>query len=380
MDMAREVLKTHDLAFASKPKLVTTDMIFYKSTDIAFSPYGDYWREMRKICVLELFTAKNIRSNTCKVAFGELFKDQEKFIGLVRNLVEVIGGFVVADIFPSIKILHVLSGVWRKILKVHKKFDAIAEDVINEHKKNIASGKKGAFGGEHLVDVLLRLMESGELKISITNDNIKAIIIDLFSGGTETSATTTIWAMTEMMRNPSVLAKAQAEVREAFKGKETFDEDVIEELKYLKQVVKETLRLHPPLPLLIPRECREETIINAYTIPLKTRVIVNVYAMGRDPNYWEDVESFIPERFEQSSVDFMGNNFEYLPFGSGRRMCPGMSFGLINVYLPLANLLYHFDWRLPGGLKPEDVDMTEFSGITAARKSVFYLIATRYLI
>ncbi|XP_049342746.1 premnaspirodiene oxygenase-like isoform X4 [Solanum verrucosum] len=417
MDMAREVLKTHDLAFASMPKLLALNIICYKSTDIAFTPYGDYWRQMRKVCVLELLATKNVRSFssirrdeashlvqfirsstrdepinvterilwyqssiTCKAAFGELLKDQEKFLGILRELMEVAGGFSLADIFPSIKILQVLSGLKSRILKVHKNIDVIVEEVINEHKKNLASGKKGngAFGGEDLIDVLLRLMESGELKIPITNDNIKAIMVDLFSAGTETSSTTATWAMTEMMRNPSVLKKAQAEVREAFKGKGTFDEDVIEELKYLKQVVKETFRLHPPVPLLAPRECREETNINGYTIPLKTRVMVNVWSMGRDPKYWEDAESFIPERFEQSSVDFMGNNFEYLPFGAGRRMCPGITFGLINVYLPLAKLLYHFDWKLPDGQKPEDVDMTEFSGITAARKSELYLIATPY--
>ncbi|KAK4725022.1 hypothetical protein R3W88_027801 [Solanum pinnatisectum] len=106
--------------------------------------------------------------------------------------------------------------------------------------------------------------------------------------------------------------------------------------------------------------------------------MVNVYAMGRDQKYWEDAESFIPERFEQSSVDFMGNNFGYLPFGAGRRMCPGITFGLINVHLPLAKLLYHFDWKLPDGQKPEDVDMTELSAITAERKNELYLIATPY--
>ncbi|XP_055808480.1 premnaspirodiene oxygenase-like [Solanum dulcamara] len=418
MDMAREVLKTHDLAFASRPKLEALDIICYKSTDIAFSPYGDYWRQMRKVCIMELLTAKNVRSFssirrdeasllvqfirsstrgkpinvrehilryessiTCKAAFGnQLLKDREKFIGIVSELVKLAGGFSVSDIFPSIKILQMLSGLRSRILKVHKNVDVILENIIKEHKKNIASDKKGngALRGEDLVDVLLRLMESGELKIPITNDNIKAVMIDLFSAGTETSSTTTIWAMTEMMRNPSLLAKAQAEVREAFKGKELFNEDVIEELKYLKQVVKETFRLHPPLPLLVPRECREETNINGYTIPLKTRVMVNVWAMGRDPKYWEDAESFKPERFEESSVDFMGNNFEYLPFGAGRRMCPGITFGLVNVHLPLANLLYHFDWKLPDGVKPEDLDFTETSGITAARKNDLYLIATPY--
>ncbi|PHT36655.1 Cytochrome 71D6 [Capsicum baccatum] len=257
VDMAREVLKAHDLAFALRPKLLSLDIICYKCTDIAFSPYGEYWRQMRKVCVMELLTVKNVRSFssirrnettrlvefirsstcgeliniteqiswyessiTCKAAFGELLKDQDKFIQILRELVELAVGFSVADIFPSIKILHVLSGLRKRILKVHKNTGAIVEDVINEHKKNIASGKKG-------------------------------------NAGTETSGTTVIWAMTEMMRNPSVLAKAQAEVRETFKGKETFDEDVIEELKYLKQVVKETLRLHLPLALLVPRECRE---------------------------------------------------------------------------------------------------------------------------
>ncbi|KAH0636815.1 hypothetical protein KY285_011811 [Solanum tuberosum] len=304
--MTREVMKTHDLAFASRPKLVSLDIICYKSTDIVFSPYGDYWRQMRKVCVLELLTTKNVRSfssirrdeasrlvqliqsstrgepinvterilryessMTCKAAFrDQLLKDEEKFIEILRELVELAGGFSVADIFPSIKILHVVSGLRSRILKLHKNVDAIVEDVINKHKKNIASGKKGngEFGGEDLVDVLLRLMESGELKIPITNDNIKAIMIDMFAAGTETSGTITIWAMTEMMRNPSVLTKAQTEVRKAFKENETFNKDIIEELKYLKQVVKETLRLHPPFPLLIPRECMEETNINGYTI------------------------------------------------------------------------------------------------------------------
>ncbi|WMV07191.1 hypothetical protein MTR67_000576 [Solanum verrucosum] len=169
---------------------------------------------------------------------------------------------------------------------------------------------------------------------------------DMFSAGTETSSATIDWAMVEMMKNPSVLFKAQAEVRNAFRGKEIFDENDVEELNYLKWVIKETFRLHPPFPLLLPRECREETNIYDYTIPLKTKVMINVWAIGRDPKYWIDAESFKPERFENNSMDFVGNNFEYLPFGSGRRMCPGISFGLANIYFPLAQLLYHFDWKL----------------------------------
>nr|XP_009609752.1 premnaspirodiene oxygenase-like [Nicotiana tomentosiformis] len=201
---------------------------------------------------------------------------------------------------------------------------------------------------------------------------------DMFAAGTETSSSTIVWAMVEMVKNPTVFAKAQAEVREAFREKETFDENDVEELNYLKLVIKETLRLHPPVPLLLPRECREETNINGYTIPVKTKVMVNVWALGRDPKYWDDAETFKPERFEQCSKDFVGNNFEYLPFGGGRRICPGISFGLANAYLPLAQLLYHFDWELPTGIKPSDLDLTELVGVTAARKSDLYLVATPY--
>ncbi|XP_009606204.3 premnaspirodiene oxygenase-like [Nicotiana tomentosiformis] len=413
-EMAKEVLKTHDLAFASRPLLLAAKIVCYNGTDIVFSPYGDYWRQMRKICLLELLSAKNVRSfssvrrdevfhmieyfrsssgkpvnvskrislfttsMTCRSAFGQEYKEQDEFARLVKKVSSLMEGFDVADIFPSLKFLHVLSGMKAKVMDAHHELDAILENIINEHKK-IATGKNNnELGGEGLIDVLLRLMKEGGLQFPITNDNIKAIIFDMFGAGTETSSTTIDWAMVEMIKNPSVFAKAQAEVREAFREKETFDENDVEELKYLKLVIKETFRLHPPFPLLLPRESREETDINGYTIPFKTKLMVNVWAIGRDPKYWDDVESFKPERFEHNSMDFIGNNFEYLPFGSGRRMCPGISFGLANVYLPLAQLLYHFDWKLPTGINSSDLDMTESSGVTCARKSDLYLTATPY--
>ncbi|XP_070012444.1 premnaspirodiene oxygenase-like [Nicotiana sylvestris] len=297
----------------------------------------------------------------------------------MRNVTALLEGFDVADIFPSLKFLHVLIGRRAKFMDLRHKIDSIVDNVINEHKKNLVNGKfNGQLGGEDLIDVLLRLMKDGGFQFPITNDNIKAIIYDMFAAGTETTSTTIDWAMVEMIRNASVFAKAQAEVREIFNRKEIFDENDVEELKYLKLVIKETLRLHPPLPLMLPRECREETNINGYTIPLKSKVMVNVWAIGRDPKYWDDAESFKPERFEQSSVDFVGNNFEYLPFGSGRRICPGISFGLANIYLPLAQLLYHFDWKLPTGINPSDLDLIEADGVACARKSNVYLIATPY--
>ncbi|KAL3379533.1 hypothetical protein AABB24_000302 [Solanum stoloniferum] len=407
-DMAKQVLKTHDLAFASRPKLVATDIICYNGSDIVFSPYGEYWRQMRKLCIMELLSAKNVKSfssirqdevlrmiqffqsssdqtvnvtekifqfassMTCRSAFGKVFKEKDEFIQVVKKVSHIMEGFDVADLFPSLKFLHVLCGMKSRIMDVHHELDVILEKIINEHKNN------GELGGEGLVAALIKVMKEGGLQFPITNDNIKAIIFDIFAGGTETSSATIDWTMVEMIRHPNVLSKAQEEVRNTFKGKETFDENDVEELKYLKLVVKESFRLHPPFPLLLPRECREEVDINGYTIPLKTKVMVNAWAIGRDPKYWNDAESFKPERFEDNSMDFVGNNFEYLPFGSGRRNCPGISFGLANVYFPLAQLLYHFDWKLPNGINPSELNLTESVGSTCARKSNLYLIATPY--
>ncbi|CAH9080169.1 unnamed protein product [Cuscuta epithymum] len=416
-DMAKAIFKTHDLAFASRPKLMVPEIVGYNRSDIVFSPYGDYWRQMRKICIVELLSSKNVQSfgsirldqvsrlldavtshggrpvnltelvfrftssMTCRSAFGSVFEEGDEFITHIRDVLVLLGGFEVADIFPSLKLLHGLSPMRRKILKIHKRVDAILNGVINGHQKSLDAGNKGngESGGEDLIDVLLRMKRSDGLQFPVTDDSIKGVVFDMFTAGTETSSMTIIWAMVEMLRAPAVLAEAQAEVRRAFIKKKEFDLKDVEELKYMKLVVKETLRLHPPSPLSIPRECIKETEINGYTIPVKTWIMVNVLSISTDPAYWENAESFVPERFENSSVDFLGNNFEFLPFGSGRRICPGLSFGLANVYLPLAKLLYHFDWKLPRG--PEycrSVDLAESSGITAGKKDDLYLVATPY--
>lgn len=195
----------------------------------------------------------------------------------------------------------------------------------------------------------------------------------MFSAGTETTSSTIDWAMAELMRNPDVLAKAQQEVRESLKGKLRVVESDMQGLKYLKLVIKETLRLHPPIPLL-PRACRGECKVNGYTIPIKSKVMINIWSMGRDPDYWNQPETFQPERFEESSIDFMGNNFEYIPFGAGRRICPGIGFGLANVEYQLGQLLYHFDWEIPSGMSRDDIDMTETEGIAVSRKNALFLV------
>ena len=200
------------------------------------------------------------------------------------------------------------------------------------------------------------------------------LLQDMYLAGGETSATTLEWAMSELLRNPKVMEKAQAEVRKVFEGKRKIEDTDILKLDYVKSVVKETLRLHPPATL-IPRECRERCEINGYEIPTKTKILVNVWAIGRDPEYWVNAECFQPERFRGSSVDFKGTDFEYLPFGAGRRMCPGTAFGIAIIELALSQLLYHFDWKLPNEIKPEELDMTENFGSTCKRMNDLYLIA-----
>lgn len=174
------------------------------------------------------------------------------------------------------------------------------------------------------------------------------------------------------------MAKVQAQVRQAMRENSGFEQNnVVYNMKYLRLVIKEILRLHPPGPML-PRSSNKEQLIDGYTIPAGAMVLVNVWAMQRDPKYWKDPEKFEPERFEDRAVDFTGGDFEYLPFGTGKRMCPGMTFGLATVESALAQMLYHFDWKLPEGVRAEDLDMTESIGLSAPRKHKLYVVATPY--
>ncbi|XP_059653822.1 desmethyl-deoxy-podophyllotoxin synthase-like [Cornus florida] len=413
-EFAKEVMKTHDIVFASRPFIFAMNII--SGDDIAFAPYGDQWRQLRKVCILELLSAKRVQSfrpireeeasnliksisssthNTtgslinltekvfsmtysvvAKVAVGKKFHGQQEFLSLLRETMVVGGGFDVADLFPSLEILASISGLRPRVEKIHRKIDEIFTNIIDEHK-----ARDGEVNNEEdLIDILLKVQEKGDLEFPLTMKTLKSVIMDVFTGGIDTSSSTVIWAMSEMLKNPRVMGKAQAEVRQVLskKGVDIVNEDDIHELSYLKLVIKETLRLHTPAPLLIPRESRERCEINGYEIPAKTKVFVNVWAICRDPENWSDPESFYPERFLDTSVDYKGTHFQFTPFGAGRRICPGMSFGIANVELPLANLLYHFDWKLPEGEKPEDLDMTEIFGANVPRKRDLCVIPIAY--
>lgn len=186
--------------------------------------------------------------------------------------------------------------------------------------------------------------------------------------GIDSSTTTVNWAMAEML-NPGVLKKAQDEVRGVFDGKDGVGECLFHELNYLILVIKETLRLHSPGPLLLPRESRERYEIDGYEIPVETWVLVNAWAMGRYPMYWQEAESFHPERFVGKPLDFNATEMEYIPFDAGRRICPGIAFGVASIEIQLAMLLYHFYWIRPHGIQ---LDMEESFGISGRKNSILH--------
>ncbi|CAI9094686.1 OLC1v1030464C1 [Oldenlandia corymbosa var. corymbosa] len=310
---AKEVMRTQDLTFANRALFLAGKIMCYDYADIVFAPYGEYWREMRKICSSELLSPKSVRSYVSirqeeasnlirsiqnaaignstpinlteklaeytssmvvRAAFGRVSKDdQNAFLELVQEAWPYTSSFEVSDLFPSMKILHHFLSIENELMKIHHKLDQVLDNIINDYlEENLARSEASSSsveqGNEDLIDVLLRVKEDKDLPIRITMENIKAVLIDVFTGGTETSSSTVEWAMAEMIRHPEVLAKAQEEIRTAFMEKEVIEEAGIQELKYLKLVVKETLRLHPPVPLLVPRESREQTEIDGYIINL----------------------------------------------------------------------------------------------------------------
>ncbi|KAL7125423.1 hypothetical protein ABFS83_14G116300 [Erythranthe nasuta] len=416
-EMAREVLQTQDHVFSNRPANNSIRYLTYDRADMAFAHYGPFWRQMRKICVTKLFSRKRAgswasareeidsfvktldsrvgspvnvgetvlgltKNITYRAAFGSVSRDgQGEFVKIMQEFSKLFGAFNIADFFPWLGWMNGRD-LNRRLTNARGSLDGFIDKIIDDHinKKNRKCNNNENTEEEEEVedDMVDELMEfydengntSNDLKsssISITRDNIKALIMDVMFGGTETVASAIEWAMAELMKSPQDLKKVQQELAEVVGFDRKVNESDLEKLPYFKCIIKETLRLHPPIPLLL-HETASEATINGYVIPAGARVMINVWAIGRDPTQWADPDKFDPSRFlENVSPDFKGSNFEYIPFGSGRRSCPGMQLGLYGLELTVAHLCHSFNWELPDGMKPSELDMNDLFGLTAPR-------------
>ncbi|XP_047093016.1 desmethyl-deoxy-podophyllotoxin synthase-like [Lolium rigidum] len=412
-DAAREIMKTQDLTFASRPMSPTGKFLLGDSPGLVIAPYGEAWRQLRRICTLELFTSRRVRSfrpvreeevgrllrslaqsssssssqvnlsklisayvadSAVRAVIGSRFKGRDAFLQMLERRIKIAPAQCLPDLFPSSRLALLVSRMPRQMKRERREMMDFIDTILQEHQE---SSKDGAAGeDEDFLHVLLRIQGEGKLDPPLTDDDIKTVIVDIFVASSETSSTVMQWTMAELMRNPRVMRKAQEEVRRVLDGKNVVTEESLGGLRYLDLVIKEALRLHPPATLLVPRECRRPCQVLGFDVPAGAMVLVNAWAIGRDPAYWDRPEEFSPERFEGGGVDFKGTDFEFIPFGAGRRMCPGMAFGLANMELALASLLYHFDWELPHGTEPGGLDMTELLGITTRRRSDLLLVPT----
>ncbi|KAF5476685.1 hypothetical protein F2P56_003399 [Juglans regia] len=333
--------------------------------------------------------AKLTNDVVCRVSLGRKYSGGEeggsKFKELLGDFVELLGIISVGDYIPWLAWVSRVNGLDARTEKVATRLDNFLEGVLEEHtnfqKKARSDGHVSPENEDQkdFVDVLLWIQKENVIGFPVERASIKAVILDVFAAGTDTVYTVLEWAMTELLRHPNAMEKVQNEVRGISTGKEReVTEDDLNKMHYLKAVIKETFRLHPPIPLLVPRESTQSVKLQGYDIAAGTQVIVNAWAIGRDPTSWDEPEEFHPERFLTTSIDVKGHDFELIPFGAGRRSCPGIPFALTIIELVLANLVQKFDWALPNEASGQDLDMSESIGLTIHRKFPLTAVATPY--
>ncbi|XP_021729908.1 cytochrome P450 83B1-like [Chenopodium quinoa] len=415
---AKEVLHTQDLNFCYRPSMIATERLSYKGLDLAFAQSYGYFREIKKICVVHLLSSKRVESftpirqeevlrmvnkistqissgletvnlsellmsfacsNICRIAFGKRYDENEgsnrsRFQDLLKDVQAMFATFFFTDYFPFIGWLDKLTGQSSRLEKTFKGLDVFYDEIISDH----LDPNRPESEAEDLIDVLLHLRKERAFTFDLTLDHIKGVLMNMFVGGSDTNSAMVVWAMTELIKSPTAMKKVQKEIRNSAKNKDYISADDLPKLEYFKAVVKETLRLRPPVPMLIVRKTLKKCTIEGYDILPKTLVFVNVWTIGRDPEYWKNPEIFMPERFMGSSIDYKGQNFEFIPFGAGRKMCPGMLLAVANFELALANLLFSFDWELPAGMKIQDIDTDTLPGLTMNKKNPLCLVARKY--
>ncbi|KAI3507176.1 hypothetical protein L1887_22022 [Cichorium endivia] len=403
-ETAKELFKTYNDAFLDRPHNSTLDYLSYGGNGFFFAPYGTYWKFMKKIVVSELLNAKTLESllpirndeitrflkslsQTSKV--GKSFELQGELLKMTNNVIsrmlmskrcseeednaqdirkiiteigELIGKFNLSDHIWFCRYLD-LQGIKKRSMDMRRRFDALIENIIKEHEE-ARNQDKGEVND--LLNILLRISEDESMEKKLTRENIKAFILDVFGAGTDTSALTIEWALSELINHPNIMKKAVEEIDNVVGKNRLLQESDIRNLPYLQAIVKETLRLHPTVPV-IQRISTRDCIVGGYHIPAKTTIFFNVWGHGRDPANWETPLEFRPERFEGRKLDVRGQHFQLLPFGSGSRMCPGTSLGLQVVQATLGSMIQCFEWKAGKDGNLTSVDMEEGIGITLPR-------------
>ncbi|XP_077243510.1 flavonoid 3'-monooxygenase CYP75B137-like [Tasmannia lanceolata] len=398
--VVKEVLKDKDIIFANHDKLAGAELITYGGSDIVWSPYGAEWRMLRKVSVHDFlnnttleagraFRRTEIRrmvnniyvkvenpvnvgeqitqaifNTMTSVLWGGTLQGKEdtsvasEFQQVLGEIVDLLGRPNISDLFPILAKFD-LQGVERNMKRLMSWFDRIFDNLLDQRMKMDKEARETKGVTKDFLDILLQLKNGADPKMVLTMSHIKALLLDLAVGGTETTSTTSEWAMTELMTHPKIITEVQEEL-EAVVGKDNIVEEWhLPKLHYLEGVVKEILRLHPGLPLLIPHMPSQSCDVGGYHIPKGSRIFINVWAIHRDPSLWENPLEFKPERWfspKNANLDLNGSDFRYFPFGSGRRICAGLSLAERMLTYVLATLLHSFDWRLPEGAKLDHED------------------------
>ncbi|KAL7160309.1 hypothetical protein ABFS83_01G085400 [Erythranthe nasuta] len=415
--VAKEVLKDQDTTFANRDVPVAGKEATYGGADIVWTPYGPEWRMLRRVCVREMLSGATLDSvyalrrrelrRTIRYLYGQsgspVAVGEQMFLNVMNVITSMMWGGTAAgeeldggglgsefrqvvgemtgllgmpnlsDFFPGLERFD-LQSVQKKMKVLARKFDGIFETIIEQRLK--INGELGD-GGEERKDFLQFLLkmkeDGGDAKTPFTMIHLKSLLMDMVVGGTDTTSNTVEYALSEMMNKPEVLEKVQQEL-ETIVGKDNIvEESHINKLPYLYTVMKEVLRLHPALPLLVPHCPSATCTVAGYTVPKGARIFVNVWAIHRDPSVWENPLDFRPERFSEGKWDYSGNDFSYFPFGSGRRICAGIGMAERMFMYSLASLVHSFDWSLPVG---EKLDMTEKFGIVLKKRIPLVAIPT----
>ncbi|KAF7066827.1 hypothetical protein CFC21_072761 [Triticum aestivum] len=392
---AADLYKNHDLAFASRVLSAPVHKLSYGSINVSFAPYGDVWRRSKKMAVVHLLSQRRADSFApmraaeaaalvagvrraaeageavelrgllygygnavvTRAATGAAGATAERMKQLMGNSAALMSGLQAEDVLPdaAAKVVRWATGFEKRLDDQMEAWHKFLSEIIAEHLEKKALKKCDDIAGEEdFLDVLLRLREEGTAGLDLTDDRIISIVQDMIFAGTETSYITLEWAMAELTTKPHTMAKLRAEVTRVTNDKLAIEEDDLSRMEYLKAVLREVMRLHPPAPLLIPHESTTTSIVQGYEIPAKTTLFINAWAIGRDPIAWgEGAEEFLPERFlangNATDVDVRGNDYQLLPFGAGRRLCPAINFAMPTLEIALACLVRHFDWGLAAG-------------------------------